>query len=55
MPIDQELNKVLKEMWALDEKENLNDSEKDFYNNNLDKIKNYYFKNNRYWQDKKEK
>jgi hypothetical protein len=55
MPIDQELNKILKEMWSLDEKENLNDSEKEFYNNNLDTIKNYYFTNNKYWQGKQEK
>lgn len=55
--IDESLNKILKEMWRLDEKvstgENLDDSEKDFYNENLETIKNYYRDNNNYWQDRK--
>ena len=56
MSIDQELNKILKEMWCLDEKINegalLNETEKDFYNKNLITIKNYYTKNFQYWNSK---
>ena len=54
--VDESLNKILKEMWRLDEKiisgEQLIDIEKDFYNTNLAVIKNYYENNRNYWQEK---
>lgn len=56
MAIDQELNKILKEMWRLDEKivagESLIETEKVFYNQYLETISNYYEKNGEYWQYK---
>lgn len=56
MQIDPELNKILKEMWRIDEKmqglNELSESEKEFYNQNLAVIKEYYSKNNMYWQEK---
>lgn len=57
MSTEELLNKILKEMWRLDEKtrsgSELSDDEKKFYNNHLAIIQNYYLKNNEYWQDKK--
>jgi len=53
MPIDQELNKILKEMWRLNEEinsgNNLTESEINFYNIHLEDIKKYYSKNNKHW------
>lgn len=57
MPVEKNLNKKLKKMWSLDEKiekkENLNKSEKKFYNRTLKTIKDYYEKNNKYWKKKR--
>ncbi len=56
MPIDENLNKILKEMWRLDnklmKKEPLEMSEVQFYNVNLEIIKDYYWENNIHWKDK---
>jgi hypothetical protein len=56
MPIDENLNSILKEMWRLDnkmmKKESLEDSEVKFYNSNLEIIKNYYWENNIHWKEK---
>lgn len=56
MALEENLNKILKEMWRLDEKisvsDILTDSEKTFYYNNLQTIKDYYEKNNMYWKNK---
>ncbi len=56
MAIDIEVNKILKEMWRLDEMlvtgGSLSPAEKDFYNTNLSIIINYYNQNNQYWKDK---
>ncbi len=50
------MNKILKEMWRLDEKTAsgvaLEESEKEFYGQNLGRIKEYYRKNNAYWEPK---
>ena len=57
MPVDPNLNVILKEMWRLDEKisagEALTREELAFYHNNLQTIVDYYQKNNEYWQGKK--
>jgi hypothetical protein len=56
MPIDEGLNKILKEMWRLDnklmKKEPLESSEISFYNSNLEIIKSYYWENNIHWKEK---
>lgn len=56
MPIDENLNKILKEMWRLDnklmEKEPLELSEIKYYNQNLNIIQDYYWENNIHWRDK---
>ncbi len=56
MPIDENLNRILKEMWRLDnklmKKESLEVSETRFYNDNLKIIKDYYWENNIHWRDK---
>ncbi len=56
MPIDEGLNKILKEMWRLDnklmKKEDLELSEKSFYNENLEIIQGYYWENNIHWKEK---
>ena len=53
MPVEQNLNKILKEMWRIDEVlisgKSITDTEKEFFNNNLPTIKNYYESNNKYW------
>jgi len=53
MPIDQELNKKLKEMWRLDEKdksgERLTHEERIFWKNNSKMICNYYKDQYNYW------
>lgn len=50
---DQNLNLILKQMWALDHKitvgEALDSLEKEFYNKNLEIIKKYYKEQNIYW------
>ena len=56
MPIDQNLNLLLKEVWRIDnkvmKKEELTDQEKSFYNEHLSIIKDYYVENYIYWKDK---
>ncbi len=56
MAVEENLNKILKEMWKLDERisigEVLTGSEKTFYCVNLQTIKDYYEKNNMYWKNK---
>ncbi len=56
MALDEDLNKILKEMWKLDEKllsgSFLAEEEKNFYNQNLKTIQEYYLKNSKYWQAK---
>lgn len=55
--INEELNKILKEMWILDElvsnNKPLTDEQKEFYNCNLGAIKNYYTEKAEYWDIKK--
>jgi len=57
MPINQELNLILKEVWRIDEKitanEELTDTEKKFYNTHLETIQNYYIEHSAYWETKK--
>lgn len=56
MPIDENLNLILKEMWRIDnklmKKEALGEDEIKFYNQNLSVIKDYYWENNIYWKEK---
>lgn len=56
MPVEESLNKILKEMWRIDEKsaagEALESQEQEFYNQHLQTIKNYYQDHNAYWQKK---
>ena len=56
MPIDENLNRILKEMWRIDnklmKKETLEPSEISFFNSNLDIIKDYYRENHIHWKDK---
>jgi len=56
MAINQELNVILKQMWQLEEKikanNTLSDTEKNFYNQHLIHIKNYYSDNKNYWENK---
>lgn len=56
MPIDKELNLILKEMWRLDEKRKANESftseENSFYEHNINTIVVYYESNARYWSVK---
>ncbi len=53
---DESLNKILKEMWRLDEKNSLggelHEDEKSFWNAHLHIIKEYYAKNQSYWGSK---
>ena len=55
MPIDENLNKILKEMWRLDnkqmKKEPLEMSEVQFYNAHLEIIQEYYWENNIHWKN----
>lgn len=57
MPVEEKLNKILKEMWRLDEKvagrQPLEADETDFYNLHLETIQKYYNENGRYWKEKK--
>ncbi len=56
MAQDQELNKILKQMWVLDEKSvsgmAIDVFEKEFYNRHLQDIQKYYSENNDYWKNK---
>lgn len=56
MALDEELNKILKEVWRLDEKINegkeLSTEEKGFYDSHLPTIKNYYHGQYLYWEKK---
>jgi hypothetical protein len=58
MPVNENLNKILKEMWRIDDKsvsrDTLDDFERIFYNEHLEDIKDYYLKNSLYWNSKKE-
>ncbi len=55
MPIDESLNKILKEMWRIDnkrmKKEVMEHSEISFFNSNLEIIKDYYRENHIHWKD----
>lgn len=57
MPINQEKNLKLKEVWRIDEKflagEKLDADEVEFFNQNLQLIKNYYRDYAEYWSTKK--
>ena len=56
MAQDQELNKILKQMWLLDEKiiggGKVDNLEKQFFNAHLLDIQKYYASNNEYWKGK---
>lgn len=56
MPIDENLNKLLKEVWRIDnklmKKEALTEQEVSYYNEYLPIIKNYYVENYIYWKEK---
>jgi len=56
--IDQELNKKLKMIWAIDDKIKNNhvllEGELQFYFDNLHVIKNYYKTQYEYWKGKKD-
>ena len=56
MPIDEGLNVILKQMWALDNKlmknDPLEEKEISFYNEHLEIIKHYYVENYIHWKDK---
>ncbi len=56
MAIDENLNLILKEVWRIDnklmKKEELEDSERAYYNEHLPIIKDYYVENYIYWKDK---
>ncbi len=56
MPINQERNIILKELWRIDEKflsgEPLETNEKEFFNTNLQTIKDYYREFAEYWSTK---
>lgn len=54
--LPEDINKILKEMWRLDEYlskgEMLSTDDQVFFNTNLQVIKDYYEKQNAYWQNK---
>lgn len=56
MPINQEKNLKLKEVWRIDEKflsgEKLDADELEFFNENLQLIKDYYRDYAEYWSTK---
>jgi hypothetical protein len=56
MPINQEKNLKLKEVWRIDEKflagEKLDADEVEFFNQNLQLIKDYYQDYAEYWSTK---
>jgi len=57
MPVNPELNKILKEVWRIDEKfmsgEILDPAEKEFLNEHIPTIQKYYRENGEYWNSKK--
>ena len=56
MPVEETLNRILKEMWRIDEKavlgSELTEEEREFYNQNLSVIAEYYDSNAAYWASK---
>ncbi len=56
MPVEETLNKILKEMWRIDEKlaagEVLENAEREFYNEHLITIQTYYAANNEHWEER---
>ena len=56
MALNEQLNKILKEMWLIDEKltngEVIFEEETEFYKNHLSTIKNYYHEQSLYWKEK---
>jgi hypothetical protein len=56
MPINESLNKILNEVWRIDEKisdnQTLTTEERKFYNKHLETINSYYLKNSEYWKNK---
>lgn len=56
MALNEELNKILKEMWRIDENltkgETISLEEIEFYKNHLPTIKNYYCEQSLYWREK---
>jgi len=54
--LPEDINKILKEMWRLDESlskgEILSTDDQIFFNTNLEVIKEYYQRQDAYWQDK---
>lgn len=56
MPVEPALNTILKEMWRLQEKMDagalMSESEQEFYNQNLNRIQEYYRDNETYWASK---
>ena len=57
MAQDLVLNELLHKIWDLDEKivagEEMTPEEKNFYNQNIATIQNYYAEKNEYWQNRK--
>lgn len=53
MPINQDLNTILKQMWQIDERicsgETISEVEKNFFNDHLSVIQKYYEEKNTYW------
>lgn len=58
MPINQEVNVILKRMWSIDERINAEDivSEEDinFFNSHIKLIQSYYIDNSKYWNTKED-
>lgn len=56
MPINQEVNVILKRMWSIDEQINagdiLNEEDINFFNSNIKLIQDYYVTNSKYWGTK---
>lgn len=57
MAQDLVLNELLKKIWVVDEKivtgQPVTQEEKDFYNEHLSTIQNYYSSKSEYWNGKK--
>lgn len=58
MPINQEVNHILKRMWSIDERINagdiLNEEDINFFNTNIKLIQSYYVDNSKYWGTKED-
>ncbi len=56
MALNEELNKILKEVWRIDEKntkgEFISGEEAEFYKKHVPTIKNYYREQYLYWEKK---